>query len=478
MPVAADGNGALPKDDNAFRLAQYRDAVELQTAAYMLRPRTAEDAVEIVLVSMVHLADQAYYTEIMRDASRYDRVLFELIAGPGVSELDADGNRAVTEYVYPTREQDVLARNYGLSAQLNCLNYCHLCKERTDDGKSSSSSSSSRSSRRNGNSGPRWVLADLTRDKIRSLQQQAGEKEIGQGGWQGFIDEVTRALVVGRQAGDKILPKFFPPLGSSLNRPALVLRALLWLAPCPEAEIMCYDWARSYPRAGGLSVLASAIAESVLSGDFFTAKKLGFAQQIVSGQAGGGNWGQSDEIVVKARNQVVVEETERALAEGCRKIMVLYGGLHMQDLTSQLCKQLDATQDIAGWRTAWVVPTRARQKTNAATSPVPPRMASADAAAGRLEQGQGQVAMLGDETNADGVARWGPLGVAALAYVAVGAWDWTDTVEALARELETGGPPLEAFGSALLVFTLYVARHAYLYYGLARWLVQWEKKLF
>ncbi|CAN0425843.1 unnamed protein product, partial [Ectocarpus sp. 8 AP-2014] len=104
MPAAADANGALPNDDNAFRLVQYRDAVELQTAAYKLRPRTSEDAVDIVLVSMVHLADQAYYTEIMRDASSYDRVLFELIAGPGVSELDADGNRAVTEYVYPTRE--------------------------------------------------------------------------------------------------------------------------------------------------------------------------------------------------------------------------------------------------------------------------------------------------------------------------------------------------------------------------------------
>ncbi|CAN0268876.1 unnamed protein product, partial [Ectocarpus sp. 13 AM-2016] len=196
---------------------------------------------------------------------------------------------------------------------------------------------------------------------------------------------------------------------------------------------MCYDWARSYPRAGGLSVLASAIAESVLSGDFWGGGGCVWVSFPRRGQAGGGNWGQSDEIVVKARNQVVVEETERALAEGCRKIMVLYGGLHMQDLTSQLCKQLGATQDIAGWRTAWVVPTRARQKTNAATSPVPPRMASADAAAGRLEQGQGQVGMLGDETNADGMARWGPLGVAALAYVAVGAWDWTDTVEALAR---------------------------------------------
>lgn len=47
-------------------------------------------------------------------------------------------------------------------------------------------------------------------------------------------------------------------------------------------------------------------------------------------QAGGGNWGQSDAVVVKARNRVVVEETERALADGCRKIMILYGGLHMQ----------------------------------------------------------------------------------------------------------------------------------------------------
>lgn len=39
---------------------------------------------------------------------------------------------------------------------------------------------------------------------------------------------------------------------------------------------------------------------------------------------------------------------------------------------------------------------------------------------------------LGDEPN-DEATHWGPLVVAALAYVAVGAWDWTDTVEALER---------------------------------------------
>lgn len=72
--------------------------------------------------------------------------------------------------------QDALARNYGLAAQLNCLNYCHLCKERSEHGSSSS---------------PRWVLADLDRDEIQSLQKAAGEKEIGEAGWRGVLEEVT-----------------------------------------------------------------------------------------------------------------------------------------------------------------------------------------------------------------------------------------------------------------------------------------------
>lgn len=111
---------------NAFRLVQSRDAVELQTATYKVTPRPkvqeklqalssdpshlrengkSSGNLEIVLVSMVHLADREYYTDMMIDASSYDRVLFELIAGPEVSKLDESGRRTVTEYLYPTREQ-------------------------------------------------------------------------------------------------------------------------------------------------------------------------------------------------------------------------------------------------------------------------------------------------------------------------------------------------------------------------------------
>lgn len=84
--------------------------------------------------------------------------------------------------------QDMLARNYGLAAQLNCLNYCHLCTKRTDDGSSGGAGASRWNNSKK--SSPLWVLADLTRDNIRSLQQSEGEKEIGQSGWQGFIEEV------------------------------------------------------------------------------------------------------------------------------------------------------------------------------------------------------------------------------------------------------------------------------------------------
>lgn len=35
-------------------------------------------------------------------------------------------------------------------------------------------------------------------------------------------------------------------------------------------------------------------------------------------------------MLVKARNKIVLEEIEQAIRDGCKKIVVLYGGLHMQ----------------------------------------------------------------------------------------------------------------------------------------------------
>lgn len=58
-------------------------------------------------------------------------------------------------------------------------------------------------------------------------------------------------------------------------------RNLIWSLLRPRRLRVCV----SMPpiRAGGVSRVASLIVERALSGDFFTARKLGFAQQIVSG---------------------------------------------------------------------------------------------------------------------------------------------------------------------------------------------------
>ena len=66
---------------------------------------------------------------------------------------------------------------------------------------------------------------------------------------------------------------------------------------------------------------------------------------------------------------------------------------------------------------------------------------------------------LGDEPS-DGATGWGPIVVAALAYVAVGAWDWTDTVEALARYGMTLNPADTTFiGMTLYAIDLFSVIH-------------------
>lgn len=71
--------------------------------------------------------------------------------------------------------QEILARNYGLAAQLNCLNYYNLCEQRLADGRS-----------------PRWVLADLRRSDIQRLQKSAKEGYTGRSALRNTLEQVKR----------------------------------------------------------------------------------------------------------------------------------------------------------------------------------------------------------------------------------------------------------------------------------------------
>jgi hypothetical protein len=62
-----------------------------------------------------------------------------------------------------------------------------------------------------------------------------------------------------------------------------------------------------------------------------------------------------------------------------------------------------------------------------------------------------------------------------LAFLAVDGFDWSETFRAVATEVGGGG---EWGGEVVRIVGLYLLRHVYMYYGLTRWIVQWDKRLF
>jgi hypothetical protein len=65
----------------------------------------------------------------------------------------------------------------------------------------------------------------------------------------------------------------------------------------------------------------------------------------------------------------------------------------------------------------------------------------------------------------------------AVAYISIGAYDWSDTFLHVTTHLEQG-LTVDSVIAATASTGLYVLRHVYMYYGLSKWLVQWDRKLF
>lgn len=66
---------------------------------------------------------------------------------------------------------------------------------------------------------------------------------------------------------------------------------------------------------------------------------------------------------------------------------------------------------------------------------------------------------------------------ASLVYILIGAADWRETFVKVTVELESGISQHTAVAAGLSI-SLYIVRHVYLYYGLSKWLIQWDKQLF
>jgi hypothetical protein len=197
----------------------------------------------------------------------------------------------------------------------------------------------------------------------------------------------------GRAREERFLRKFF------LSDIALItaLRYLSWLGPCPEFSCLLLDWSRwNQPtKAGGLPPALLPIIENVSMGNIFAARKLAFAQQLISGVPDSGSWGgealSDTEVRVKARNTECCrvlkgfleehEEAARVLAlpeqsssvenipkttskissastastevkSSELKIAILYGAYHIEDLSAKL-RAMGMKAESASSLTAW-----------------------------------------------------------------------------------------------------------------------------
>jgi hypothetical protein len=276
----------------------------------------------------------------------------------------------------------------------------------------------------------------------------------------------------------KVLPKFLfmKDNGSLDGLPFRVLRLCMWLTPAPELQLLLLDWARQYPPAGGLSKILRSMVGAVVHGDFLTLRRLAFSQMLTSSQGS-----PPPEVLVLERNSKVVLDVEQALQSGSsssssgsdsgsggvstKTVGVLYGGLHMMDMEAKLTRHLNFTRvpEAEGggvkWHTAWTMPAYTAQR-------------------------QALVAAL--------------CVALPLLHLGVGALDWSATFGGLAhdaaQQLELGGGGVAgATATAAAAVTtaanedsaigwqevlLYLLRHMYIYYGLSRWVVEWEKQLF
>lgn len=228
---------------------------------------------------------------------------------------------------------------------------------------------------------------------------------------------------------------------------AAVFRILLWTGlPAPELSVLLLDWSSLTPRpTGGISPIALPVLECLFTGNLVEARKLIFGQMIVSGQSSDNNG--SNNFIVGQRNQRALQILQHSIEiDDCQTNAILYGGMHCPDLQRRL-ESMGFVATKTQWRTAWsvVVP---------------------DFGTGMTGKNTNALAAFAQTSSPSGIAA----GLILLPlYLAIGAFDWVDTVQTVTHSLQTGDSL-----DAILVYFFYLLRHVALYLGLGKFVIEWD----
>ena len=435
-----------------------KDVVRLTTGVYPFtwmgkNAGSSRTQAQVDIFSMLHIADTTYFDEISTRMKDYDVVLYELITDVrNFRTLDGkDYKRQLNKAIY-SAEASKLAKSFDLDTQINLYN----------------------SILRNdvaccGN----WYIADL--DAVEVARLEASRRDL-------TLSSFHSSRYAGRAWREQLLKSFFLPDTAIIT----TLRLMSWLGPCPELSCLLLDWSRwSNPtKAGGLPFAIIPITQYLLQFNLGAARKLAFAQQLISGMPDAGAWGGealSDiEVRVRARNAeccrvlmcFLQEYDEKVSMSPQRaqdsqnttpqvtntsspivpplKVAILYGAYHVDDLQTKLqsmgLKKLQTATGTCdtGKLAAWTMtgPTAPSKSSSSSSSSSSTQLTTCDAATPRpvlpnsplrplsslsslVESSEdfGNTPSITDLITTDATVTI-TTAVACLAYLFVGALDW------------------------------------------------------
>jgi hypothetical protein len=404
-PIITDALRQVP----ALKININPESIQLVTPVFKFKKTTNKSQIEVDLYSMVHVADSKFYDSIEERCKAYDTVLYEMITSPKNYEVINGFKRLNTTLFSPQAAS--LASQFQLSSQLDMnMLQCN------------------------------WYIADLDADYIYKLEKEQNSKVTGR-----FIS----SLFNGRSDERLTLKRFF--ISDSILTTAM--RMFSNLLPCPELSAVMIDWSRT--QAGGVPDIIWPILNIATKGQFSIARKIIFCQELVTGLIDSGDWGgaslSNTNIRVNTRNTEVIRVLsnliqEETITSNPRKIAILYGAFHINDLSSKLQQsgfQLIGSADI----TAWDIP-------------------------------------LSDNTSSKDISLLSQVATAITAstlYLLLGAIDWYflfDLIAESIKEILNGDVQMNAVLLGIGYFITYIQRHSMLYNKVSSIGVQWQRGLF
>ena len=462
--------------------------------------------ITVDLHSQIHFGDASYFQYFNNDAtftSQYDRILYELIVedkflttqssssstSPNLKQLlplSQQGGSKLLNPIAPTQSDRNTASQYGLQCQVDGIEYCN----------------------------DKWIHADLTREEFLSYIEKEGEEELKKK--RQPLKNTNKqplwalASTSATYPGSELVTSLLRPLTTTTSNSASAaltrrlfthlflpgdalsgwIRAALWLGvPSPELSIMLVDWSSlSYigrrqsrrNRRGGssrndddyniapISSIAAPVLLSLLTGKWGTARRLVFGQVLVGGQSNSDTSKQG--VLIEKRNDRAMDVLRQSLSslehddgdDNSRqtRIALLYGAGHCHDLHNRLVNEEGMIPIRTEWRTAFRATTPRwgdfvdmddwRDKSNSLAS--------------RLADGEDIVKSMSVAT-LESVA----VGLVILPlYLLIGGLDWVSTLSDLGQSLD-GGMYLDGVADVFL----YLVRHAALYVGISKFVVDW-----